>query len=129
MFLQMRLSIEAESAELQIRATGSSSRRCRFQNAYESCSPVLLPHTTGEKKASILLIGDSCDRQLVEAVCPQRPKYFSNETDEAPTFRALQCSLPGLDIAMYPIWGIFATGGLQQSAEGPYNLNMQCFRT
>jgi hypothetical protein len=75
------------------------------------------PHTvrlftlpTGRKPA-ILLIGDSTDRQLIEAVCPQRPTYFSDEADESPTFRALQCSLPGLDIAIYPIWGIFATGG------------------
>lgn len=59
----------------------------------------------------ILLIGDSTDRQLVEAVCPQRPLHFANASDETPAFRALKCSLPGLDIAIYPIWGIFATGG------------------
>lgn len=44
-------------------------------------------------------------------MCPQRPTYFSDEADESPTFRALQCSMPGLDIAIYPIWGIFTTGG------------------
>jgi hypothetical protein len=69
----------------------------------------LLTLLTGTKPG-ILMIGDSTDRQLIEAVCPQRPTYFSDEADESPTFRALQCSLPGLDIAIYPIWGIFTTG-------------------
>lgn len=60
--------------------------------------------------AGILLIGDSTDRQLVEAVCPQDPLYFAEPVDEAPRFRALKCELPGLQIAVYPIWGIFEKG-------------------
>jgi len=64
----------------------------------------------GTRPTGILLIGDSTDRRLVESVCPQHPLYFAHPEDEAPAFRALQCSLPGLDIAEYPIWGIFRKG-------------------
>ena len=34
---------------------------------------------TGAAPPAILLIGDSTDRQLVEAICPHAPTYFAAE--------------------------------------------------
>ncbi len=59
-------------------------------------------------------MGDSTDRMVVEAVCPDRAmrSYFADADDEANVNRAFACHLPGLDIGMYPIWGILQNGAL-----------------
>ncbi len=68
----------------------------------------------GCQKYSVLLMGDSTDRMVVEAVCPDRAmrSYFADADDEANENRAFACHLPGLDIGMYPIWGILQNGVL-----------------
>ena len=49
-------------------------------------------------------------RQLIAVVSIPEAASVLQEGDEGPAWRSLWCSLPGLHIAMYPIWGILARG-------------------
>ena len=86
----------------------------RQDNVYGWQCARWVEESAGCQKYGVLLMGDSTDRMVVEAVCPDRAmrSYFADADDEANVNRAFACHLPGLDIGMYPIWGILQNGAL-----------------